>query len=368
MKIIQVVNVRFFNATAWYGLYVSKLLMEAGHDVRILGLGGTESFDKGCSWGLPISPMNLNTQTPWGLITLYRDLGRLIDTFSPDIVNCHRGESFVLWGLLRKLKGTFRLVRTRGDQRLPKANIFNQILHRHVADAVISTNSRMSDHFRTRFHLGPERLFQVIGGVDRSRFRFDAEGRARVRREFGYGEQDMVIGLLGRFDLVKGQKETIEAVAGARSTLGARNIKLMLLGFETDTSEAQVRQWIRDNGIEDITVITGQRSDVAACISALDLGVVSSLWSETIARAALEIMACSIPLVGTTVGVMPDLLTPHALVPPGDVPALAACLTRTVNDPDFRQTLCKEQAATIDNLGGPDFLRQTLDIYKSLLD
>ncbi len=367
MKIIQVVNVRFYNATAWYGFFLSKLLLESGHDVRILGIEGTKSFEKACSLGLPISPLNLNTQTPWGLIKLYRDMAALIDAFAPDIVNCHRGESFILWGLLRKLKGSFRLVRTRGDQRLPKANIFNRILHRSVADAVISTNTPMTDHFKAMFHLEPDQLFQVIGGVDRSRFRFDPLGRARVRQEFGYDEKDLVVGLLGRFDWVKGQKELIEAVAQARTLLPDHSIKLMLLGFETDTSEAQVRQWICQNHMEDVTVITGERPDVTACISAFDLGVISSLWSETIARAALEIMSCSIPLIGTSVGVMPDLLGPHALVPPGDVSALTQCLVKSVKEPAFRKSLCKEQAVTIQNLSGPDFLHQTLGIYKTLV-
>ena len=58
-------------------------------------------------------------------------------------------------------------------------------------------------------------------------------------------------------------------------------------------------------------------------LRALDVGVVASLWSETIARAALEIMACGRPLVSTSVGVMPDLLPASALVAPGDVDALA---------------------------------------------
>jgi glycosyltransferase involved in cell wall biosynthesis len=78
-------------------------------------------------------------------------------------------------------------------------------------------------------------------------------------------------------------------------------------------------------------------------------------------------MACSIPLIGTTVGVMPDLLQPHALVPPGDVPALADCFARSVNDPGFRPTLRSQQAATIEHLSGQDFLNQTLAIYERLL-
>ncbi|PIE68938.1 MAG: glycosyl transferase [Deltaproteobacteria bacterium] len=368
MKIIQVVNVRFFNATAWYALYLSRLLIQAGHEVYVLGLEGTESFAKGRSWGLPMYSLPLNTQTPWGLIRLYRDLNRLITNFKPDIVNCHRGESFILWGLLRRLKGGFKLVRTRGDQRLPKANIFNQVLHRRMTDAVISTNTRMTKHFATSFHLAPDHLFQVIGGVDHSIFHPDPRARAQVRREWGYDDQDMVIGLVGRFDRVKGQKELIEAVARAATLPRSYKVKLMLLGFETDTSEAQVRQWIRDNKMEAITVITGKRADVAACINALDVGVVASLWSETIARAALEIMACAVPLIGTSVGVMPDLLAPHALVPPGDVTALTACLNRCLKEPVFLQTLRMEQASRMKNLSEGSFLSQTLAIYEALVD
>ncbi|MDP3425791.1 MAG: glycosyltransferase family 1 protein, partial [Humidesulfovibrio sp.] len=43
MVVFQVVNVRWFNATAWYGLYLSRLLQEAGHRVVVLTLDGTES-------------------------------------------------------------------------------------------------------------------------------------------------------------------------------------------------------------------------------------------------------------------------------------------------------------------------------------
>ena len=366
MKIIQVVNIRFYNATAWYGLFLSKLLIEAGHDVRIIGLKDTESFKVAKAWGLPITAMDLNTQTPWGLLRLLFDLKKLIRTFSPDIVNCHRGEGFILWGILRKTLGSFKLVRTRGDQRLPKTNIANRLLHASIADAVISTNSRMTRHFQETFALRDDRLFQILGGVDRARFRFDAAGREKVRQKLGYTDTDMVVGLLGRFDLVKGQKETIEAIASICRRPSCRHIRLMLLGFETDTREAQVRQWINDNNIQEITHITGKCKDVTACISALDLGIVSSLWSETIARAALEIMSCKIPLLGTTVGVMPDLLQPEALVPPGDVTALGERIAAIITDPTLRSAIQEQQRQRMRTLGDQDFLKQTMAVYSKL--
>ena len=134
----------------------------------------------------------------------------------------------------------------------------------------------------------------------------------------------MRVGLLGRFDLVKGQRETIAALAKLVGE-GVRNIRLLLLGFHRDAS-GEVEAWIREAGMERYVTITGKVPDVTACLSALDVGVVASLWSETIARAALEIMACGRPLVSTSVGVMPDLLPASALVAPGDVDALAGVL------------------------------------------
>lgn len=365
MRTLHVVNVRWFNATAWYGLTLARLLHEAGHETLVLVLPDTPPERIARDWGLPVTSLPLNTQTPWGVVGLFAKLKKIMADFRPDVVNCHRGESFVLFGLLRKLSGNFRLVRTRGDQRLPKANVVNKWLHNNVADAVISTNSRMTRHFTEAFGLGPDKVHQILGGVDRHRFAFDQTGRERIRREFGYSDKEFVVGLLGRFDTVKGQEELIRAVSDLYHNQGHRHIRLMLIGFTTAVTENQVRGWIKANHGETFTVITGKRDDVTACISALDLGVVASKWSETIARAALEIMSCGVPLISTDVGVMPDLLNEEALFAPGDVNDLNRCLTSMLCDPNRLQQTLQNQQQTISNLGFNDFLDQTLAVYRS---
>lgn len=365
MRSIQVVNVRWFNATAWYGMYLSRLLREGGHEVLVLGLPGTLSARKGEEWGLPMRLMDLNATTPWGIAALYGKLKALVAEFGPDVVNCHRGESFLLWGLLKKELGSFRLVRTRGDQRLPKAGLVNRWLHNDVADAVITTNSPMTRHFRDVFKVPPHKLHQILGGVDTGVFNSDSIARARIRAELGYGEGDFVVGLLGRFDRVKGQHELIRAVATLHRA-GLANIRLLLLGFDSATPESTVRGWIREHGIGSLTTITGKRPDIAACLNALDLGVVASLWSETIARAALEIMATEVPLIGTDVGVMPDLLSAQALLQAGDVDALAGRIRQVMTEPKLAQSLRQEQRRRMDDLSGQDFLAKTLAVYEGL--
>lgn len=345
-------------------MYLSRLLLEAGHEVLVLGLPGALSARKGEEWGLPMRSLPLNTATPWGLAGLYAELRALVRQFRPDVVNCHRGESFVLWGLLKKDLGGFKLVRTRGDQRLPKANVVNRWLHGAVADAVITTNSRMTRHFRDEFRMPSGKLHQILGGVDTAVFYPDQAARARFRAELGYAETDFVIGLLGRFDTVKGQLDLIRAVARLHHG-GMTRLRLVLLGFESPIPESTVRAWLAEHGIEAITQITGKRPDIAACLNALDLGVVASLWSETIARAALEIMATGVPLIGTDVGVMPDLLGPEAMFAPADVEALAERILTAHETPSFIHALRQTQARRMSTLSGHDFLAQTLKVYEA---
>lgn len=366
MRIIQVNNVRWFNATSWYALNLSRILQDAGHEVLVLTLEGTASHRKAVEMGLAVRTMDLNTNNPLRMLRLCLDLRRLLRDFQPHVVNCHRGEAFLVWGHLRTWTGGFALVRTRGDQRLPGANLPNRLLHGRVADAVVTTNSAMGRHMRERLGVPQERLHLVLGGVDAGRFRFDPEGRRRVRQEYGYSDRDFILGLVGRFDEVKGQRETIRAVAELHRH-GQEQVKLMLLGFEAVASEAQVRAWIAEAGMERHIVITGRREDVPACLSALDGGVVASKWSEAIARAALELMACGRPIVSTSVGVMPDLVSQRGLVPPGDEQALAEALGRLAGDADFRASLAREQQAIIADLTMGRFLERSLDVYRQAL-
>jgi len=364
LRILHVANVRWFNATAWYAMELARLQTEAGHHVHTVVLPGSLAEAAGKAMGLCLIPLHHNTQTPWGITTLGAALVRILDRLRPQVVTCHRGEHFWLWVLLRRLRRDFVLIRTRGDQRLPRPGRTNRLFY-HYADAVISTNSAMTCHLRETFGLGQDQLFQILGGVDTHRFSPDPEARHRIRSQLGLTAHHLVVGLLGRLDTVKGQKEAIAALRQLHDR-GHTHIHLLLLGFSSALSQEVVEQWIAEAGLTHAVTITGKQHPIAHWLSAADLAVVPSLWSEAIARAALEWMACRVPVIASRVGVLPDLFSPEALVPPGDVPALADAMEKAL-DPAWRAARCAEQNQRLPHLTSAAFLDATMAVYHTCL-
>ena len=72
----------------------------------------------------------------------------------------------------------------------------------------------------------------------------------------------------------------------------------------------------------------------------LDVFVLPS-FAEGTSKSVIEAMAHGLPIITTTVGGLPDLLTPDAgiLVPPGDTAALAGAMQRLASDPVLRERM-----------------------------
>ena len=371
MRTIQVVNVRWYNATAWYGVTLAKCLQDAGHESIVAGLEGTPPLEKAKEMGLRTIALPFNTASPAKLVTLWHGMDKLVREFQPDVVNCHRGEAFILWALMQKKYG-FGLVRTRGDRRLPKNGLVNRWLHCKAADAVIATNGLMTRHFADVLHVPAPRLHTILGGVDTVRFHEDKVAREEMRRHYGYSENDIVMGLLGRMDEVKGIKETIEALGKARRmNEEARHIRFLVIGFDSEFKTDDVVRWTRENGLGElgeVVTVTGKVARPEAVLNALDLGMLASLGSEAIARAALELMATGIPLISSTTGVMPDLIPAKYSFEPGDTQAMAERMIEAL-DADWRTELARYCHTRVleGGLRLEDFLTKTLDVYKPIV-
>ena len=135
-----------------------------------------------------------------------------------------------------------------------------------------------------------------------------------MRRELGLPEAVPVIGLVGRLDhWGKGHKELFAAMAALkeRHPVGA-----LIVGG--GRREAEVRQLAESLGLAERCISWGSRRDVPDLLNAMDIFVLPS-YSEGLSLALLEAMAAGKPVVATTVGGTPEVVTEGdtgLLIPP----------------------------------------------------
>lgn len=179
----------------------------------------------------------------------------------------------------------------------------------------------------------PEAKSRLLGnGIDSEKFRPATDGKGDLH---GFGRDCIVIGTVGRIQDVKDHAGLMDAFIALRALLPQYADRLRLAIVGEGPLLAALRQKAQAAGIADQVWLPGSRNDIADFLRSLDIFCMSSL-AEGTPGSALEAMASGLPVVGTRVGGLPEVIdegVTGALVPPADPAAMAAALARYIEDP-----------------------------------
>ncbi|SMP11956.1 Glycosyltransferase involved in cell wall bisynthesis [Desulfurobacterium pacificum] len=229
----------------------------------------------------------------------FLSLKKAVSSFKPDVVLTIRGDEMLFASLLKK-SFKFRLYRLHGEAKGIKNNALNRYLHRKFVDGVILSSRKLLNEV-----VSEVRKVFIPGAVDTDKFNFSKEGKDRIRRELGIGDE-ILLGIIGRLDTVKGHDLFLKSLAALKKELP---VKGLIIGEEKNVKLYDLKNLAKKLGIEnDVTFITERVSSISDYMSACDVGVVSSKGSEMIARVPLEFMSCGTPVVATNVGVLPEVV------------------------------------------------------------
>lgn len=202
-------------------------------------------------------------------------------------------------------------------------------------------------------------------GIDVSEVRSGPDARAAGRAELGLPPDVPVIGTVGNLVPKKDHRSLLDAVAVVRRD--RPEVHLVIVGG--GPLEAELRAHASDLGFGSQVTFTGQRPGVAGLLPAFDVFVLSSRH-EGLPLALLEAMASRVPVVATTVGGIPEVITDGdggLLVPPGDVGALASGIVRVLDDPDGAARLATAGAATAGRFSIERSVTRTIEVYEEVL-
>ncbi|SHM93047.1 Glycosyltransferase involved in cell wall bisynthesis [Chitinophaga jiangningensis] len=174
----------------------------------------------------------------------------------------------------------------------------------------------------------------IRNGVDLQRFHPGVSDNG-LRTQYGFTEQDLVVGFIVRMTIQKDPLGMIRAFAAAHQL--HPQLKLLMIG-EGPLKAAAV-QLIRELGIGGAVVLDGFRSDVPGVLQAIDIYCLPSLW-EGYPIGLLEAMAVGKPVIASDVDGTKEAFDHEVsgiLVPARNTAALCTAICRMAADESLRQ-------------------------------
>ena len=265
--------------------------------------------------------MTSNTQ-----LSALLKLRRLIRDGGYDVAHAHLYRSQIYGRPAAWLAGTPVVVSTEhsiGETHLERRRMTTGVRALYLASERMSaTTIAVSAAVRERLEnwgVPAGRITIIPNGLDLDRVAFDKQAREVSRAEFGLGTDDYVVGVLGRLDPNKQFDMVIEAAA---PLLDSRT-KLLIVG--NGDERAHLEKVARASGVADRVVFAGERHDVAAMLSSIDLFVASSR-QETFGLSVLEALGNGAPVLYTTCPALDGLDVPQARQVPSSVDGMRAAI------------------------------------------
>ena len=274
-----------------------------------------------------IEVIALGMRSPLGAPLAVLRLRRLLLRLQPDVVQTWMVHADLLGGLAARAAGLRAVVwgiRTTDFSINPPATRAVRWLCARLSSTlphVIVCAAEASRRAHVQAGYDASRMLVIPNGFDPEAWRPHPQRRADLRRALGLTDDCLLIGSVGRFNVAKDQGNFV--AAAGRIAARHDGCRFLLMDRGLDHDNAELKQWIDATGHVERFLLLGERSDIAACLDAMDLFVLPSR-SEGFPNALGEAMAMALPCVTTNVGDAAVLLADTGrVVPPRDPAALA---------------------------------------------
>ncbi|MBL9139422.1 MAG: glycosyltransferase family 4 protein [Verrucomicrobiales bacterium] len=200
-----------------------------------------------------------------------------------------------------------------------------------------------------RLGLAPERVVAIHNGIPLERY--CRHPRGTLRRMLNLPENELLIGVLGRFTPWKGQELFVQLAEAWCRDSARGHFALIGHAFNEDQPfEARLREFVRERKLRNRVHFVPFQREVAAGLSDLDLLLHTSLKPEPFGRVIIEAMAVGVPVIAAKAGGVPEIIDHWRnglLAEPGDVASYRECLARVVQDDALRATLAEAGRETV---------------------
>lgn len=269
---------------------------------------------------------------------------RVLKNLKIDLVHLNNGPDAYDWLIASKFSHIKCVTHVRGYPKISKTGKILISLY----DAIICISKAVKEYMSNQGVKGTDKFIIVHDGIDPDNIiSRRTKGASVVGSEFGIGNGDPLIGIVGNIKWWKGQEVVIRSVELLKKKYGS--LKCLIIG-DISVSEddkayfTSLKDLVALNGLSKNITFTGYRKDVPNLISALHVLVHASIIPEPFGLVVLEGMVLQKPVVATNFGGPSEIIEDGIsgfLVPPNDPTALAERIDYLLTNAKLREKIGK---------------------------
>ncbi len=308
-------------------------LARRGHTVRLYSLPNHKNIQQNID--PEVTVIYLKTGGFQGYFLNAKELKQQVDAFGPDVVNCHYASGYGTLVRLAKLHPLLLSVWGSDVYEFPlKSPIHKKMVLKNLqkADALASTSHVMAKQVNRVFGFQKE-IFITPFGVDCGLFAPAASLESR---------EEFRIGAVKALEPTYGMGYLIEAFALFDQMIGEET-KTSLVIYGKGEQKEELQRQIDSLGLSAKAKLAGvvPNTEVPAILNQMDVVCLPSL-SESFGVAAVEAMACGVPVIASDVDGFLETVEHDVtgfLVPTKDPQAMAKRMLELANNPDLRHQM-----------------------------
>jgi len=184
----------------------------------------------------------------------------------------------------------------------------DSFVHRHLTpkliDGVIVPSNALANQIAKSGYIDRNIIKVIPIGITEKEILTDKTTAQReVHKRYNIPEGRKLAVIVGRFVDQKGHKYLIDAFYRARQ----KNRSILLLIVGDGELKDELRQQVKERGLEETVIFTGYREDTERILSIIDIFVHPSLW-EGFGLSILEAMSKGKAVIATKLSAIPELV------------------------------------------------------------
>ncbi|MCM8791798.1 MAG: glycosyltransferase family 4 protein [Candidatus Omnitrophica bacterium] len=297
MKILILCNHLNIGGITSYVFLLAKGLVKYGHRVWVAGEG--ELVDKFKKEKIEVIHLNLKIKSEINprIYTSTYKLKRYFSRERPDIIHAHTRTTSIISYYLSK---AFKIPYITTCHGLYKIR-WTRILFPFVGEFVVAISKVLENQLVNNLKLDPRKVRLIYNGIDLDYFSPDEI--LSERKQFGFKEEDFIIGNISR--LVKGKGQEMLIYAMPRILQDIPQAKLVLVG--DGRMKAYLEQKVKEFFLKDKVFFLGSLKDTRHVLKIMDLFCFLPSY-EGFGLCILEAMAMKVPIIASNLCDLPYIL------------------------------------------------------------